>query len=379
MPCEQRRFFLVQVLLDGPVNHLALHSEHVHVAVGLAWTEVLFATGIAEFHELVVLGIPNVLPDDVVPVNLPLGHFFELVERCHRNRLPGDAVRGGDVQLHLRARDTPAAGYRRDEAHIRLVVSALHEGRRHLNLLHQLALVGVHHIELENHVVRFFRRRGIAQVTQRIHPLHGLLALAVEPAFHALRLVHDQDRAGSPDQIDGLLPARLFAGAIHHVLRFLASGGLVRFLRLSLLLVSEFVDRAHRHHHDLNLRAGRKVAHLAELRRIVNEEVEWRARVEPLEVLGRGLDGVIDAFLDRHRGHDDDELGEAVTLVQLKDSPQINIGLAGAGLHLYGEVARPERRRGYEAMAELNGVQIREEFFVEKGQSIAEPEVVFKK
>ena len=199
----------------------------------------------------------------MVPVNLPLGYFFEPVERCHGDRLPGHAVCCGDVQLHLGAHDTLATGYRRDEPHIRLVVPALHGGRRHLNLLHQLPLVGIHRIELEHHVVRLFRRRGIAQVAQRIHPLHGLLALAVEPAFHALRLVHDEDGARRPDQIDGLLPARLFAGAIHHVLRFLASGGLVRFLRLRLLLIAELVDRADRDHHDLNLRAGRKVAHLA--------------------------------------------------------------------------------------------------------------------
>ena len=60
-------------------------------------------------------------------------------------------------------------------------------------------------------------------------------------------------------------------------------------------------------------------------------------------MLRRGIDGVIDAFLDRHRGHDDDELGEAVTLVQLKDGPQIDIGLAGTGLHLHGKI--PGRQR----------------------------------
>jgi hypothetical protein len=48
---------------------------------------------------------------------------------------------------------------------------------------------------------------------------------------------------------------------------------------------------------------------------------------------------VIDAFLDRHRRHHDDELGEAVALVQLEDGAQIDVGLAGAGLHLHGEIA----------------------------------------
>jgi len=81
----------------------------------------------------------------------------------------------------------------------------------------------------------------------------------------------------------------------------LAPGGLVCLLRLRLLLVAELVDGADRHHHDLDLWAGGEVAHLAELRRVVDEEVEGRAGVEPLEVFHRGLDGVVDAFLDRHR------------------------------------------------------------------------------
>ena len=37
-------------------------------------------------------------------------------------------------------------------------------GLSHFDLLDQLAFVGVHRVELENHVVRLFRRRGIAQV-----------------------------------------------------------------------------------------------------------------------------------------------------------------------------------------------------------------------
>lgn len=45
------------------------------------------------------------------------------------------------------------------------------------------------------------------------------------------------------------------------------------------------------------------------------------------------------AFADGHGGHHDDELGEAVFLVQLVDRADVDVGLAGARLHLDGEVA----------------------------------------
>jgi hypothetical protein len=95
-------------------------------------------------------------------------------------------------------------------------------------------------------------------------------------------------------------------------------------------------------------------------------------------VLRRHLNGVIDALLDRHRGHHDDELGEAVALVQLEDGAQIDVGLARAGLHLHGEVPGRERGRGGEAVAELNGVQVGQQLIGQQGQPVADAEIVFK-
>ena len=179
-------------------------------------------------------------------------------------------------------------------------MAAFDGGRRHLDLLHQLPLVGVHRVELEHHVMRLFRRRRITQIAQRVHPLHGPLPLAVKTTFNTLRLVHDENRARRPNQIDGLLSPRLLAGAIHHIFRFITAGDLIRFLCLRLVLIAEFVDGTDRHHHDLDLRAGSEVTDLAELRGVVNKEIEGRTCIQPLEVLPRSLNGVIDAFLDRH-------------------------------------------------------------------------------
>ena len=69
----------------------------------------------------------------------------------------------------------------------------------------------------------------------------------LQAAIHALRFIHDEDRTGCLDQVNGFFAAGLFAVLIEvvHVL---------------------FIDCADRHHHDLNMRAGGEIAHLAELR-----------------------------------------------------------------------------------------------------------------
>ena len=58
---------------------------------------------------------------------------------------------------------------------------------------------------------------------------------------------------------------------------------LVAFLRLRLLFVTKLVNGTDRHHHDLDLWAGGEVTHLAQLRGIVNEEIEGRAGVDPFK------------------------------------------------------------------------------------------------
>ncbi|MCY1181597.1 hypothetical protein D9M73_221100 [compost metagenome] len=51
------------------------------------------------------------------------------------------------------------------------------------------------------------------------------------------------------------------------------------------------------------------------------------------------LQGLVDAFLDRNRGNDNDELGKTVAFIQLKDAAQINVGLSRSSLHFDGKVA----------------------------------------
>ena len=50
------------------------------------------------------------------------------------------------------------------------------------------------------------------------------------------------------------------------------------------------------------------------------------------------LDALEDAFADRDARHDDNEFLETVGLVQLEDRPEIDVSLAGSGLHLHREL-----------------------------------------
>ena len=65
--------------------------------------------------------------------------------------------------------------------------------------------------------------------------------------------------------------------------------------------------------------------------------VDERARLgaaELLEVLGRHIECLLHALADRDRGHDHNVLRPPVPLVQLHDRLDVDVGLAGPGLHL---------------------------------------------
>lgn len=63
--------------------------------------------------------------------------------------------------------------------------------------------------------------------------------------------------------------------------------------------------------------------------------------------------------------------------MQFEDRAQVDVGLAGAGLHLDGEVARVQGGGGGQAVAELDGSQVLEDLFVKEGEAVADAELVF--
>ena len=89
------------------------------------------------------------------------------------------------------------------------------------------------------------------------------------------------------------------------------------------------------------------------------------------------LKRLVHALLDRYRRHDDDELRETVAFVQLENRPQVDIRLPRTRLHLHGKVPGIQGHGGRQAVAELDGLQVIEDFLIEQGQPVADAEVAF--
>ncbi len=164
---------LVEVLVDGATDHLALHRQCVDVAPRLAGLEEPLVSGDAQLDVCAAATGPD-LADAAVGVERSPGGLLEVVTVKHRHLAA--AYTGEGLQVHLDpGGDLAAAALRRDEAHVRLVVGVLHGGRRDLDLLHQALLVGVHGIEPVNHVVLVHVGGRVAQRAQWVHRVERLL------------------------------------------------------------------------------------------------------------------------------------------------------------------------------------------------------------
>ena len=150
----------VEVLFDGAVDHLALHGQRFHVAIGMAEAQVLLAAGAAEL-EIFVAPRHSYSAHPAIGIDRPPCGHFQIVAVLHGDFLAGYSMCGLRIEFHFSGDDTPQILHRK-QLHISFVVSAFHRGRGHFDLLHQLALVGIHRIELEHHVMRLFGRGGIA-------------------------------------------------------------------------------------------------------------------------------------------------------------------------------------------------------------------------
>ena len=214
----------------------------------------MLATGAAEFDELVA-PFDSDLTDTEVAVEGAAGGLFEVVAILDDPLLAADRSSGRlDVEFNLGA-DGPAAVARRQQPEVGTIVGILERSRRHLDLFHQFAFVGVDGVEPVDHLIPVYMGRRVAEGAEGVHRCQGLFAASLQAAIDTLRFVDDQDGAGGPDQVD----------------RFLAAGLLVRLVDV---VDISLVDGADRHHHDLDLGAGGKVADLTELGRIVEEVVE---------------------------------------------------------------------------------------------------------
>ena len=137
-------------------------------------------------------------------------------------------------------------------------------------------------------------------------------------AVHALGLVNDDNGVGVLDVADCRFAVEPVLLLVDDILRF-----------------SECVNIDN---HDLNIGAGGKRAHIGQLGGIVDEIPAGRVIIERGKMLLGDLQRLIHALPNGDGRHDDDKLGKAELLVQLKNRLGINVGLARPCLHLNGKL-----------------------------------------
>ena len=212
------------------------------------------------------------------------------------------------------------------------------------DLLHQVLVVGVHGVQAIHHVVLLLVGGGVAQGKERVELFQALLGLL---ALHALGLIDDQDGIGLCNDINGLAAAE----------------GVQLFVNDPLVLAG--VERLHIDDHHIDGAVRSEAVHLGEPVGGVDEEPDLLAILSGKVLLG-GLEGLVDALPDSHRRYHDDELAPAVSGVELVHGFDISIGLAGASLHLNGQIdTRPcQRLRRFQTVPALNRLQIFQDILI---------------
>ena len=113
----------------------------------------------------------------------------------------------------------------------------------------------------------------------------------------------------------------------------------------------------------------RELADPPEMLGVIDAGIERNVVVEATQVVAEKLDAGEHALADRDVRDDDNELRKPVALVQLEDRAQVDVGLAGTGLHLDREVQTVERLAHGDSVALLHGSQIREQSMPRKATS----------
>jgi hypothetical protein len=210
-------------------------------------------------------------------------------------------------------------------AHEGVVGRPFRRGAGHHDLLDELQLEGADGVEPVDQVVGVAVCGRVAKRTKRVECLDG--PLRPVGRVDALGLVDDDDGARGLDELDRLAARELVALLVDHVAPLLCLGAGE--------VLAEGVDVDDQ---DLERVAGRELSEPVDFPGVVDEVLERQVVVEGAEVLGGDLDVLEDALADGNARNDDDELLEAVAMRQLKDRAEVDVGFAGAPLHLDGEV-----------------------------------------
>ncbi len=109
---------------------------------------------------------------------------------------------------------------------------------------------------------------------------------------------------------------------------------------------------------DLNLVAQGELPELVRFLRVINEVFEFQIVIQHLEVFFGNFQILQHAFPDGHAGNHNDEFLEPVLPAQFENGTEINIRLAGAGLHLNRKVPPLQAINPVDAVPVLNGMNI---------------------
>ena len=216
-----------------------------------------------------------------------------------------------------------------DVTQIQVSVGAAHvlEGEAlHLDALDEFLVVGVQSVQGIHQVVLLLVRCRIVQHEQRVEAGDALLGRA-SLLSHLLGLVADDNGAVRSDDVDGPAAAELVA-LVEDDARRLVLGALLH----------RRVERLHVDDHAVYVaRLGVRIK-LGQVVRVVYEEPDLLV-VLGEEVLLGVLQALGHALADGDRWHHHDELAPAVQAVELEHRLGVDVGLAGARLHLDVQLA----------------------------------------
>src|SRR6185503_8869676 len=206
----------------------------------------------------------------------------------------------------------------------RLIGCTVCDGAGDHDLFDQLQLKRPDRIEAIDEVVRVPVRRRVSERAQRVQSANCFLSLLRR--VNALGFVNDHDGTSGLNELDG--PA---AEAIPILVHYVAA--LLVLRAREVLSKGVNID-------DLNLQrvARGKLAQTLRCLRGVNEVSKRQVVEDGSKMIGCDLNVLEDTFANRDARYHDHEFLETIATGQLKDGPEIDVGLAGACLHLDREM-----------------------------------------
>ncbi len=144
------------MFLDGATNHLPMHGAGLNIAPGFADTQKNLAARHLQFKKLVAAFLATTradFPNANVGIQYSPGFLLQVEAILNRNRVPTHHTPRVFTVNFDAGRNHASLVVDRKQLHIGLVVAALHGGRRHLDLLYQPLLIGIHGVQAVHHVV----------------------------------------------------------------------------------------------------------------------------------------------------------------------------------------------------------------------------------